>query len=151
MVKRVSKGEDGKYHIKGKTYEQLIGSRAQVYHGTAYKTAGDLKKSDIMMNKHGRIVSVKKHATAKREKRLVKAGYLTKKGKFGFVRSTKRGGGGMMEDLEGFAEGFKGLADDAKSQLTGSVSAFRPNMARSASGGRRHTRRHRKSKGGDVA
>lgn len=88
MVKRVSKGPDGKYHIKGKSYEMLVGSRAQVFHGTAYKTPGDLTKSDILMNKHGRIVSAKKHATAKREKRLVKAGYLTRKGKFGFVRAS---------------------------------------------------------------
>ena len=40
----------------------------------------------LVMNKHGRIVSKKKHTTAKREKRLVKAGYLTKKGKFGYVK-----------------------------------------------------------------
>lgn len=86
MVKRVSKGEDGKYHIKGKSYELLIGSRAQVYHGTAYKTPGNLTKSQILMNKHGRIVSSKKHATAKREKRLEKAGYFTRKGKFGYVK-----------------------------------------------------------------
>ena len=89
MVKRVSKGEDGKYHIKGKSYEKLIGSRAQVFHGTAYKTAGELTKTNILMNKHGRIVSAKKHATAKREKRLVKAGYLTRKGKFGAIKSGK--------------------------------------------------------------
>lgn len=89
MVKRVSKGSDGKYHIKGKSYEVLVGSRAQVHHGTAYKTAGDLTKSDLLMNKHGRIVSSKKHNTAKREKRLVKAGYLTRKGKFGAVKSGK--------------------------------------------------------------
>lgn len=85
MVKRISKGNDGKYHVKGKSYEMLIGSRAQVYHGNAYKTKGELTKSNLMMNKHGRIVSVKKHNTAKREKRLEKAGYYTRKGKFGFV------------------------------------------------------------------
>ena len=38
------------------------------------------------MNKHGRIVSTKKSATAKKDKRLEKAGYFTKKGKFGFVK-----------------------------------------------------------------
>lgn len=85
MVKRISKGNDGKYHVKGKSFEMLIGSRAQVYHGTAFKTKGELTKSHLMMNKHGRIVSVKKHNTAKREKRLIKAGYYTRKGKFGFV------------------------------------------------------------------
>jgi hypothetical protein len=41
------------------------------------------------MNKNGRIVSRKKHVTAKKEKRLVKAGYGTKKGKFGFVKIGK--------------------------------------------------------------
>lgn len=86
MTKRVSKGPDGKYHIKGRKYELLIGSRAQVHHGTAYKTPGGLTKEKILMNKHGRIVSRKKHATAKKEKRLEKAGYFAKKGKFGAVR-----------------------------------------------------------------
>jgi hypothetical protein len=77
--------------IKGRKYEMLVGSRAQVYHGTAYKTSGGLKKNDIIMNKNGRIVSKSKHNTAKREKRLVKAGYGTKKGKFGFVLIGKKG------------------------------------------------------------
>ena len=87
MVKRHSKSADGKYHIAGKAYDQLIGSRAQVHHGTAYKTAGDLTKKDLVMNKHGRIVSKAKHITAKKEKRLEKHGYFTKKGKFGFVKT----------------------------------------------------------------
>jgi hypothetical protein len=69
----------------------LIGSRAQVWHGTAYKTSGGLTKNNIMQNKSGRIVSKNKHNTAKRERRLVKAGYGTKKGKFGFVRLGKTG------------------------------------------------------------
>jgi len=79
--------------------EKTNGSRAEVWHGTAKKTVGGLTKSDLLMNKHGRIVSRKKHNTAKREKRLVKAGYLTKKGHFGFIKkgskkgSKKRGGG----------------------------------------------------------
>lgn len=83
------KSDDGKYHIKGKKFDMLIGSRAQVHHGTAYKTPGNLTKTHIMMNKHGRIVSVKKHHTAKREKRLVKAGYVTRKGVFGSVKNQK--------------------------------------------------------------
>lgn len=85
-MKRPQRQADGKYHIKGKIYEQLIGSRAQVYHGTAYKTSGGLVKDKLMMNKHGRIVSRSKHTTAKREKRLEKAGYKTQKGKFGAVK-----------------------------------------------------------------
>jgi hypothetical protein len=79
--------------INGKKYENLVGSRAQVWHGTAYKTSGGLKKQNLMMNKAGRIVSKDKHHTAKKEKRLLKAGYGTKKGQFGFVRlgSYKKG------------------------------------------------------------
>ena len=96
MTKRVNKSADGKYHIGGKTYTVLIGSRAQVYHGTAYKTAGGLTNSNLLMNKHGRVVSAKKHATAKKEKRLQKHGYTAKKGKFGAVKieGSKRKGKG---------------------------------------------------------
>jgi hypothetical protein len=83
MVKKHMKSDDGLYHIKGQKYEKLEGSRAQVWHATAYKTAGNLVKKELMMNKHGRIVSRKKHGTAKKEKRLEKAGYKTRKGKFG--------------------------------------------------------------------
>ena len=75
------------YHIM--THEQNVGSRAQVWHGTAKKTNGGLTKDKLMMNKHGRIVSKKKHFTAKKENRLVKAGFLTKKGHFGCVKHDK--------------------------------------------------------------
>jgi hypothetical protein len=74
------------YHVGGKVHEMLIGTRAQVWHGTAHKTSGGLKKTDLLQNKNGRIVSKAKHNTAKKEKRLVKAGYGTKKGKFGYVK-----------------------------------------------------------------
>jgi hypothetical protein len=85
-MKKAMKQSDGKYHIHGHKYDMLVGSRAQVWHSTAHKTSGDLKKGDLMMNKHGRIVSKKKHTTAKKERRLEKAGYKTVKGKFGFVK-----------------------------------------------------------------
>lgn len=88
---RYSKSASGKYVIQGKSYEMLMGSRAQVWHGTAYKTSGGLTKNNIMQNKAGRIVSKSKHNTAKRERRLVKAGYGIKKGKFGFVMMGKTG------------------------------------------------------------
>ena len=82
---------NGKYRIHGQKYEMLRGSRAQVWHQTAYKTSGELKKHHLMKNKSGRIVSRAKHATAKKEKRLVKAGYGTRKGKFGFVLLNGKG------------------------------------------------------------
>lgn len=81
-MKRPMKSADGMYHINGKKYSMLIGSRAQVEHSTAFKTPGGLKKGDLLMNKNGHIVSRKKHFTAKKEKRLEKAGYKTKKGVF---------------------------------------------------------------------
>lgn len=85
-MKRPQRKEDGTYHINGKKFRELFGSRQQVMNGTSYKTAGELVKSDLMMNKWGRIVSKKKHATAKKEKRLLKFGYTAKKGKFGYVK-----------------------------------------------------------------
>ena len=86
---KYSRTSTGKYSVSGKTYEALIGTRAQVWHGTAYKTTGGLTKGDLMKNKSGRIVSMAKHFTAKKEKRLVKAGFLTKKGHFGFIKNGK--------------------------------------------------------------
>ena len=86
---KFSRTSTGKYSVAGRTFDVLIGTRAQVWHGTAYKTTGGLCKSDLMQNKSGRIVSKAKHNSAKREKRLVKAGYLTKKGQFGFVKNGK--------------------------------------------------------------
>ena len=107
MVKKYMSGDDGMYNIKGNKYKMLSGKRAQVWHGTAYKTSGGLKKHDLHMNKSKRIVSKSKHASASKEKRLIKAGYGTKKGKFGFVRlngskksrKSKKMRGGKQPDL----------------------------------------------------
>jgi hypothetical protein len=73
-------------------YVQTLGTRAQVWHGTAKKTSGGLTKNNLMKNKAGRIVSKAKHNTAKREMRLVKYGYGTKKGEFGMVKLEKSKG-----------------------------------------------------------
>lgn len=70
----------------GGSHVKRIGSRAQVMHGTAHHTSGGLTKKDLKMNKWGRIVSRKKSMKAKKDKRLEKAGYKTKKGKFGAVK-----------------------------------------------------------------
>ena len=104
---KFTRTSNGKYMVNGKSFENLIGTRAQVWHGTAFKTSGGLNKGDLMQNKAGRIVSKAKHNTAKREQRLVKAGYLTRKGHFGFIkkgsrssrsskRSSKKRGGAML-------------------------------------------------------
>jgi len=60
-----------------------VGSKAEVWHGSAKHTSGGLTKSDLMKTKKGRIVSRKKHAAGKKAlKNLVKAGYKAKKGTF---------------------------------------------------------------------
>jgi len=88
MVKRHDKGHDGKYHIGSHIYENLEGSRAQVMHGSAYKTAGNLKKVDLKMH-NGRIVSKKKSELAKTQKHL--KGHLQPKGSGVFgVHNTKK-------------------------------------------------------------
>lgn len=66
---------------------KTVGGRAEVYHGNAKRTSGGLTKKDLIKNKHGRIVSKKKHMTAKKEKRLEKNGYYAKKGQFGYTRT----------------------------------------------------------------
>ena len=103
-MKRPVRSEDGLYHIKGKTYKLLRGSRAQVWNGTAYKTEGGLLRSALLKS-NGRIVSAKKHKTAKKELRLQKYGYFAEKGKFGYVKksvsrkvrkSLKKKGGALL-------------------------------------------------------
>ena len=65
-MKRPVKSSDGLYHIKGKTYKQVRGSRIQVWNSNAYKTEGGLHRSQLTKS-NGRIVSLKKHNTAKKE------------------------------------------------------------------------------------
>ena len=83
---RYTKNANGHYLIHGHKYEMLEGSRAQVMHGTAYKTTGDLTSEKLMVNKSGRFVSRRKHTSAKKENRLVRHGYGSKKGQFGYVK-----------------------------------------------------------------
>ena len=84
-MKRPVRQSDGLYHIKGQTYKAVRGSRHQVWNKTAYKTPGGLLRNELTMS-HGRIVSLKKHRTAKKERRLEKFGYFAEKGKFGYVK-----------------------------------------------------------------
>jgi hypothetical protein len=83
---------------------QTVGTRAQVWHGTAKKTNGGLTKQNLMKNKHGRIVSKRKHASGKKTiKYLRKMGYVAKKGQFKLFHkehSRKRKGGGHLTPAE---------------------------------------------------
>lgn len=129
---------------------QTTGTRAQVWHGTAKHTSGGLTKMALMQNKAGRIVSRAKHNTAKREMRLVKFGYGTKKGEFGFVklgshkkrRGSKRRGSRKMR-------GGAGMGSLAPANLNSDYmikdvvpQQFGP-LERALSGGRRRSRSQR--------
>lgn len=80
---------------------QTTGTRAQVWHGTAKKTSGGLTKTQLMINKHGRIVSLKKHNAGKKTiKHLKSLGYVAKKGHFKLFhksnKTQKKGGFGSL-------------------------------------------------------
>jgi hypothetical protein len=67
---------------------KAVGSKAEVFHGTAKHTPGYLYKKDLMKHK-GRIVSKKKHAAGKKAiKHLRSLGYIAKKGTFKIMRKS---------------------------------------------------------------
>jgi len=68
----------------------MVGSKAQVFHGTAVKTAGGLLKGDLFKDsKDGKIKSKKASAAAKRSSNL--GAFKAKKGSKGFQKSPKKG------------------------------------------------------------
>jgi len=75
-----------------------VGSKAQVFHGTAKHTSGGLTKKDLVQNKHGRIVSRKKMAAGKKAlKYLTRKGYKARKGSFKLFR--KHRGSSRRQDF----------------------------------------------------
>jgi fructose-1,6-bisphosphatase len=99
--KNWKRAADGGVIVAGKKYAMLVGSRAQVWHGTAYKTNPGKKaltKKDLMQKKDGKIVSKKKSQTAKRQKHLgayidlarKRRGKSFQKMKKGMVKTKKR-------------------------------------------------------------
>jgi hypothetical protein len=141
--------------MTGKTH--TVGTRAQVWHGTSKKTSGGLTKSDLMMNKAGRIVSKAKHFSAKKEKRLLKYGYGTQKGKFGFVKigsrknrkGSKKMKGGMHSlspaNVDGQGIDGQGITD------YGSNGSIGVQLAAGMAGGRRRSRSRRMRGGSGMA
>ena len=85
---------DRKYLINGKKYDMLVGSRRQVWNGTAYKTNPGKKaltKKNLMQKKNGNIVSKRKSATAKRQKNLGIYQDLARKNKGKKFQKMKKG------------------------------------------------------------
>ena len=73
----------------GGAHIKAVGSKAEVFHGTAKHTSGGLKKKDLVKTRKGRIVSRKKQLAGKKAiKRLFALGYKPKKGKFSLMRKS---------------------------------------------------------------
>lgn len=90
---------------------KAVGTKAEVFHGTARHTSGGLYKKDLMKTKKGRIVSKKKHAAGQKAiARLRKLGYTAKKGKFQLFKKKR---GGFFEDASGVA-----MAADASGTMS---------------------------------
>jgi hypothetical protein len=69
---------------------ETVGSKAMVFHGSAKKTAGGLKKKDLFKDKDGNIKSKKASAAAKKNNNL--GDFKAKKGKKGeFNKAPKKG------------------------------------------------------------
>jgi len=106
----------------GKQYEQLVGSRRQVFNGTAKKTGygkAALTKKHLKMNKHGRIVSAKKSKASRKNKNLGK--FLQKRGSKTFGPVLAKGGmkGGNDEYIsteEWKLDEFKAALKDAQAK-----------------------------------
>jgi phage anti-repressor protein/regulator of replication initiation timing len=67
-----TRNKDGGYTVDGNIYETLIGSRTDVFEGKSYKTTGGLKKTDLIINKYGKILSKNKSIEGKINNRLDK-------------------------------------------------------------------------------
>jgi len=127
-------------NMMGGSAAKAVGSKAEVFHGTARHTSGGLYKKDLVKTKRGRIVSRRKQAAGKKAiARLRKAGYVAKKGKFTlFTKKSKRGGsasGFEPEQMAGFS-GSGPLGDILAALKGGSGSGFEDKKGggRSASG-----------------
>jgi hypothetical protein len=95
---RNRKNRNNNAMMVGGAHVPAVGSKAQVWHGTARHTSGGLHKKDLMKTKSGRIVSRRKHSLGKKAiKTLKRMGYIAKKGTFKLfrkgVRTMKRRGG----------------------------------------------------------
>jgi hypothetical protein len=107
---------------------KAVGSKAEVFHGTAKHTSGGLKKKDLMKH-HGRIISRKKHAAGKKAiKHLFAAGYKPKKGTFKLMRksmahsSKRHSKRSKRHTRRGGAVIYSSFMDGPKASTNGSVS-----------------------------
>lgn len=91
--------------MTGGRHVRAVGSRASVMHGTAHHTKGGLTKKNLKYNKYGKIVSVRKSASAKSKGTLKKwekktgQRWTIKNGKPVKVKKGKKGGADEEEEV----------------------------------------------------
>ena len=73
-----------------KNFKMIIGNKKQVWSGEAQRTSGGLRKSNLMINKRGKVVSIRKHEAGLKRFRENKLRPLTKE-ELAVVRSKKKG------------------------------------------------------------
>jgi hypothetical protein len=78
-TKRIDKQPDGLYYLDEGVFPILMGTRQEVWDGTAYKTAGGLTKSQLIVGTEGNIVSKTKSITSSADNRIMT--YMLKIGK----------------------------------------------------------------------
>jgi hypothetical protein len=89
---------------------KAVGSKAEVYHGSAKHTSGGLHKKDLVKTKRGRIVSRRKQAAGKKAiKKLRAMGYVAKKGTFKLFKKGSKKGGSVSSEHFSDASGFKNM------------------------------------------
>ena len=99
---------------------KAVGSKAEVFHGTAKHTSGGLKVKDLMRH-NGRIISRKKHAAGKKAiKHLFALGYKPKKGTFKAMHKHKKGTK-KSSKKRGGAAGTVGSLADASGNMMASM------------------------------
>jgi hypothetical protein len=106
---------------------KTVGSKAEVFHGTAKHTSGLLYKKDLVKTRKGRIVSKKKQAAGKKAiKRLFALGYKPQKGRFSLMRKgMAKGTTKSMAKAKGTAKGKKSKRSTRKrGGYNGSVTPF---------------------------
>ena len=105
---------------------KAVGSKAEVWHGTARHTSGGLHKKDLMKH-HGRIISRKKHAAGKKAiKHLFAMGYKPKKGTFRLMSKSMRKSMGSRRRTRrrgGWTNGDSAMSAPSKMSAMSAMSA----------------------------
>ena len=67
ITSKICKQSDGFYHIGDALFCILVGTRQEVWDEKAFKTSGGLTKTDLIINKHGKVISKSKYIICKTE------------------------------------------------------------------------------------